>query len=281
MNEKVNEALERLEQGIASLLDTEQWKRYLMFQSRFHSYSFHNTLLIFVQKPDATMVAGFHRWKELGRFVRKGERGISILAPMFRTKCDDEGMSGIEPQPSSGEEEKRQILYGFRPVYVFDVAQTDGEPIPTVDVPTIMNGHTGWYESLCRACPFPLREVPEMEGGALGTFHHRSRSIEIVETLPEAQKAKVLIHEWAHGLLHSLADRPNRETRELEAESTAFVVASALGFDTADYSFGYIVGWSGEEAIQTLKACGTRIQKSADTILSALQLQPQVKKEAV
>jgi hypothetical protein len=105
--------------------------------------------------------------------------------------------------------------------------------------------------------------------------------VEIVETLPEAQKAKVLIHEWAHGLLHSLADRPERETRELEAESTAFVVASALGFDTADYSFGYIVGWRGEEAIQTLKACGTRIQKAAVTILSTLQLEPSVKKEAV
>lgn len=280
MNDKVKDALVRLEQGIESLLDTEQWKRYLMFQSRFHSYSFHNTLLIFIQKPDATMVAGFQQWKEMRRFVRKGERGISILAPMFRTKIEDEAAPGVE-ETALGEEAKRKILYGFRPVYVWDVTQTDGEPIPTVDVPVIMDGHTGWYESLRQACPFPLCEVHEMESGALGSFNHRTRSIEIVETLPEAQKAKVLIHEWAHGLLHSLADRPERETRELEAESTAFVVASALGFDTADYSFGYIVGWRGEEAIQTLKACGTRIQKAADTILSTLQLEPSVKKEAV
>ncbi|MCF8568411.1 ImmA/IrrE family metallo-endopeptidase [Alicyclobacillus tolerans] len=172
-------------------------------------------------------------------------------------------------------------MFGFRPVYIFDVAQTDGEPIPAVDSPAVMNGHTGWYESLREACPFPICEVPAGEDGVLGSFSHRTRSIEIVERLPEAQKTKVLIHEWAHGLLHSLTDRPDRETRELEAESTAFVVASALGFDTADYSFGYIVGWRGEEAVKTLKACGTRIQRAADAILIAFRPEQVIAKEAV
>ncbi len=280
MNEKVKEALERLEEGLVALLDTEQWKRYLRFQSQFHNYSFHNTLLIFMQKPDATMVAGFQRWKEMGRFVRKGERGITILAPMFHTEPEDEALSDIALQQVQ-DETGRKKLFGFRPVHVFDAQQTDGEPIPTVDGPEMMEGHTGWYESLWTACPFPICEVPAGEDGALGSFSHRTRSIEIVETLPEAQKSKVLIHEWAHGLLHSLTDRPERETRELEAESTAFVVASALGFDTADYSFGYIAGWRGEEAVKTLKACGTRIQKAADTILAALQPEQVIAKEAV
>lgn len=280
MNEKVKEALERLEEGLGALLDTEEWKRYLAFQGQFHSYSFHNTLLIFLQKPDATMVAGFHRWKAMGRFVRKGERGISILAPMFHTKPEDEVLSELVLHKTKGET-GRKTLFGFRPVYVFDVEQTDGEPIPNVDTPVIMYGHTGWYESLRETCPFPICEVPDGEDGVLGSFRHRTQSIEIVETLPEAQKTKVLIHEWAHGILHGLSDRPERETRELEAESTAFVVASALGFDTADYSFGYIAGWRGEEAVKTLKACGTRIQKAADTILTALQPQQVIAKEAV
>ncbi|MCF8568423.1 ssDNA-binding domain-containing protein [Alicyclobacillus tolerans] len=109
MNEKVKEALERLEEGLVALLDTEQWKRYLRFQSQFHSYSFHNTLLIFLQKPNATMVAGFHRWKAMGRLVRKGERGISILAPMFHTKPEDEVLSELALHESEGETGTKSI----------------------------------------------------------------------------------------------------------------------------------------------------------------------------
>jgi len=226
------------------------------------------------------MVAGFNRGEAMGRFVRKGERGISILAPMFHTKPEDEALSVLALHETKSETD-RKTLFGFRPVYIFDVQQTDGDPIPNVDAPVMMDGHTGWYESLRQACSFPINEVPDREDGVLGSFSHRTRSIEIVETLPEAQKTKVLIHEWAHGMLHSLTDRPEREIRELEAESTAFVVASALGFDTAGYSFGYIAGWRGEEAVKTLKACGTRIQKAADIILTALRPQQVIAKEAV
>ncbi|SDW97747.1 protein of unknown function [Alicyclobacillus hesperidum] len=275
MNEKVKAAMERLEQGLETLLNSDEWRKFLQFQAMFHRYSFANTLLIMNQNHDATFVAGYNRWKELGRYVKKGERGIEIFAPLFRKarkanteEHDQESEETVEKHNT----DKKRALYGYRVVYVFDVSQTDGEPLPSVERPKILVGESDLYAKLQQACPFPVDEVRSL-GGANGEFNLRTHQIEIVHSLPKTHKAKTLIHEWAHGLLHTtgLLTSANKPWMELEAESTAFVVAHALGLNTSDYSFGYIAGWSGKDALSTLKACGTRIQQAADSILMALE----------
>ncbi|MCL6633768.1 MAG: ArdC family protein [Alicyclobacillus herbarius] len=283
MNGKTKAAMERLEKGLETLLDSAEWRKFLQFQATFHRYSFANTLLIMIQRPNATLVAGYNRWKELGRYVKKGERGIEIFAPLFRkTKAkpvNEEQASEEEQEKEQHDEDTERVLYGYRVVYVFDVSQTEGEPLPQVERPRILTGESDLYGKLHKACPFPIREVKSL-GSANGRFELRTQHIEIVQTLPEAHKAKTLIHEWAHGILHNQGplDASCRPWIELEAESTAFVVAHALGLDTSDYSFGYIAGWSGKEAVNALKACGTRIQQAADRILRALEETPELRK---
>jgi len=282
MKNKTKEALERLEAGLETLLDSEEWMRYLQLQAKFHNYSFGNTLLILFQCPHASYVAGFSKWKEMGRFVQKGQQGIEILAPLIgKKKTDDAGTDSDLSGEQNDSGTTKKVLYGFRVVYVFDVSQTSGEPLPSPNTPLIMEGDSGLYDSLRAACVFPVSEVEGQKDGPLGAFYQQTQHIEIRKDLPESQKTKVLVHEWAHGLLHGLGTvRPDRDTRELEAESTAYVVCQALGLDTSQYSFGYIAGWSGKDAIETLKACGQRIQKAADTILSAIEPKTSLK-EAV
>ncbi|GMA59470.1 antirestriction protein ArdC [Alicyclobacillus sacchari] len=282
MNEKVKVAMERLEQGLETLLDTEEWRKFLQFQATFHKYSFANTLLISIQQPNATWVAGYNRWKALGRFVKKGEHGIEIFAPLLKKQTNKADPTKEESGETPQEEENKRILYGYRVVYVFDVSQTDGKPLPSVESPKILTGESHLYTKLQQACPFPVDEVGSL-GGANGKFNLFTHQIEIVHALPVAHKAKTLIHEWAHGLLHSNGpvDAMRKPFIELEAESTAFVVAQALGLDTSDYSFSYIAGWSGKDALAALKACGTRIQQAADQILKALEDQSYDSKKAM
>ncbi|MFD1676087.1 ArdC-like ssDNA-binding domain-containing protein [Alicyclobacillus fodiniaquatilis] len=275
---KNQEALEKLEAGILSLMDSQTWKNYLRFQSKFHSYSFTNSLLIWFQKPGATYVAGFNKWKELGRHIKKGEKGIQIFAPLFRkqrTSTDDAELSlDGEPTETNNSKPAVKMLSGFRIVYVFDVSQTEGEPfeVPNLEV-NILHGDCEWYEQLRSVCPFPVTEVSvEVLGGANGDFNRSTNAIRVLESLPELQKAKTLVHEWGHGLLHGKwAELPDIEKCELEAESVAFVVAQSLGFDTSTYTFGYIAGWNGEDAVERLRKSAIRIQNAADQILSALE----------
>jgi hypothetical protein len=281
MNDKTKDALECLEKGLETLLDAENWVQYLRFQSNFHRYSFHNQILIWAQCPNATYCAGFQQWRKMNRHVCKGERGLAILAPLIRKTDSDECLENTGQQQSDGENgTQKKVLFGYRTVYVWDVSQTDGEPLPMVSMPEVVQGDTELYARLQDVCPFPVIEV-SLGDGIRGSFNHQEQRIRVADDMPEAQKAKTLVHEWAHGLLHSLSTRrPDKETRELEAESTAYVVCHALGLDTSSYSFSYITGWSGKEAIETLKLCGSRIQKAADAILSALEAEPLLK-EAV
>ena len=280
---KLDETMELLETGIERLKESSEWKNYLVVQSKFHGYSFQNALLIYFQRPDATRVAGFRKWKELNRFVKKGEHGISILAPRFKKveKKESEEAALLE----DAADEKKRRLVGFLSVSVFDIAQTDGEPLPDRPYQMILPGDTGWYAQMKTGCPFTVTEAEkDALGGAYGDYNRRTKLIRVREDMPEATKAKVLAHEWAHGLLHSIdAERPDRPTRELEAESTAFVVMQSLGFDTSDISFGYIADWcSNEDDIKdVIRGCGSRIQKAASTILGTVQPTPVIEKEAV
>lgn len=268
MSEKTQDAMKRLEEGLQSLLEADRWIEFLRFQSAFHGYSFHNRLIIWCQNPQATHVAGFHAWKSMGRFVKKGEHGIAILAPCITKKKEKDEMHA-DPLDNAGELSKGNVF--FRTAYVFDVSQTEGEPIPTFPGVLSLSGDTDLYDRLRDLCPFRIVESEDL-GGANGSYTYATRDIQILSSRSDVHKAKTLLHEWAHGLLHGEPEgrKVSKEMKELEAESTAYVVGQALGLDTSDYSFGYIATWNGKESLIQLKACGVRIQKAADEILSSL-----------
>ena len=256
------ELLEQLTEGIANLTSSDEWQRYLDFQSRFHRYSFGNVLLIAAQCHEATRVAGFNAWRKMNRFVRKGEKAIWILAPMVYKNADAE----------DGESDR--VIRGFKFVPVFDVAQTDGEELPSVCNRLDGDDPAGHYAQLVDGGRSPSASRSRTTSSAAPrtatapTSEHRIR-VEIRNT--PAQRVKTLAHEIAHALLHE--NFKDRALAELEAESTAYVVCQALGIDTSDYSFGYVATWAGggDEAIAGIKASCERIQKTAATILRAFE----------
>ncbi|WP_219644444.1 ArdC-like ssDNA-binding domain-containing protein [Cohnella sp. CFH 77786] len=266
--EKLQAAMQLLEDGIKSLTNSDRWISYLKFHSTFHQYSFNNRLMIWLQMPNASLIAGFGAWKKLGRYVKKGEKGLVIFAPNTRTKT-------VQEQQENGDtvEKKIPILTGYHLTTVFDVSQTDGKPLPVVDVLKKLEGETEIYEQLLASCPFPVEEK-ENCGGANGSISRVTGRIEILKSNSEMQKAKTLIHEWAHGLLHIGPDVEDvqRHVRELEAESTAFIVCQELGIDSSHYSFGYLAGWgNGEKAIEDIKNAGERILRASNEILCTIR----------
>ena len=251
------ELLAQLTEGVARLTTSDEWRRYLTFQSAFHNYSFGNVLLIAAQRPTAAQVAGFHAWRKLGRHVLKGEKAIWILAPMIY-KQDD----------AAGADDER-VVRGFKYVPVFDVAQTDGEDLPTVCNRLAGDDPSGLYLRLtgvAQALGFRV-EMADLPGSTNGDCSHVERSIRVRADNSPAQQVKTLAHEIAHAILHEHFS--NRGLAELEAESTAWVVCQSLGVDTSDYSLGYVATWAGggDEAITAIKASCDRIQKTAAQIL--------------
>jgi hypothetical protein len=253
-----SELLTKLTEGVANLADSDEWKRALEFQSRFHHYSPQNVSLVLYQDPDATMVAGYETWKKQGRFVKKGEAGISILAPnRFKTTDEETG-------------EETFAIRGFHWASVFDVRQTDGEEIPNVVKKLSGEDSNNLYDQLqdyATSIGFSVSDHDFGGSGVNGDCNHTAREIRVETTNSGNQRVKTLAHELAHANLH--ADYQDRGLAELEAESTAFVVCNAMGIDSGDYSFGYVTGWSGggEEAIESIKSSRTRIQKTAEGIL--------------
>ena len=252
--------LETLAEGVRALTDSDRWAAHLDVQGRFHHYSFNNALLIGSQDPEATRVAGFATWKKLGRTVSRGERALWILAPMVGRKVRD----------ADGDE--RRPIYGFRPVPVFDVAQTEGAPLPEV-CRTLSGGDpASWFDALVgRAAGLGYSvELTELPGPTNGDCAFARRRIRVECRNQPAQRVKTLAHELAHALMHEGTD--DRSLAELEAESTAYVVCRSLGLDSADYSFGYVACWAGggPEAVARITASGTAIQRSAALILDGL-----------
>jgi antirestriction protein ArdC len=253
--------LDTLTEGIEALTTSEAWRTHLEFQSRFHSYSFSNAMLICAQDPGATRVAGFATWKKLGRAVLRGERAIWILAPMTgkRTRTDD------------GEE--RRTIVGFRPVPVFDLAQTEGDPLPEVCRTLRGDDPTAWFARLtsCAGTMGYAVVATELPGATNGDCAFALRRIRVESRNEPAQQVKTLAHELAHALLHE--DIDDRPLAELEAESTAYIVCRTLGFDTGAYTFGYVACWAGggPEAVARIKASAARIQRAAAVILDALE----------
>ena len=264
--------LERLAEGITRLTTSDRWQEWLTMQSRFHSYSFNNTLLILGQKPEASRVAGFNAWRKLDRFVRKGEKGIWILAPMvYKSDTGADAPTADEPT---------KVIRGFKAVPVFDVSQTDGAELPEVCARLDGEDEAGLYERLHRVATsigFTVEDADDL-GGANGVCTHDIHRIQVLACNSPVQRIKTLAHELGHAMLHAPGDgRPDsRAVLELEAESVAFVVCAAAGITSDDYSFGYVATWSGgaDEALAAIKASGSRIQQAADQILTALQPEP-------
>jgi len=263
---RIEAAQTELEAGVKALVSSEDWKRHLETQARFHRYSFQNVLWLAIQAAKREMplskVAGFNTWKDLGRFVKKGERALNVLAPMLGKKTDEE----------TGEE--RRVIYGFKVVSVFDMSQTDGAELPEVCHDVDGNGEA--YKALTdKLAAFSAsRSVPVTFtdcGSAQGSFNRMDKAIKVRPEMGDLQTAATLVHEVAHSLLHTEEDDcHSRPEMEVEAESVAFVVMSALGMDVSRCSFGYVAGWSKGDT-DLVKKTADRVQKAAKKILEAVE----------
>ena len=287
--EKLKEITDRLEQGIKELFDSERYKEYLRVMSKFHNYSFNNTLLIAMQKPDASLVAGFNAWKNnFKRNVMKGEKGIKILAPSpFKIKQEMEKIDPATQKPVIGAdgkpvtEEKEITIPAFKVVSVFDVSQTEGKEIPNLAVDMLTGDVERFkdvFAALEKTSPVPIG-FEKIEGGAHGYYHLEEKRIAIDEGMSELQTLKTAIHEIAHAKLHDIdlnasvteqTDRPDRRTREVQAESVAYAVCQHYGLDTSDYSFGYVAGWSSGRELDELKSSLETIRSAAAEIINSI-----------
>jgi antirestriction protein ArdC len=254
--------VEKLTDGIANLTTTDEWQRFLDYQSRFHNYSFGNVLLIAAQRHEATRVAGFRAWQKMNRFVRKGEKAIFILAPMVYKNTE----------ASEGDDER--VIRGFKWVPVFDVAQTDGEELPAICNRLAGDDPAGFFAQLvavAESIGYTVEDA-ELPGSTNGDCSFALHRIRVEVSNSPAQRVKTLAHEIAHAILHE--DFKDRRLAELEAESTAYIVCASLGFNSENYSFGYVATWAGggDEAIAGIKASCDRIQKTAATMLRSFEI---------
>lgn len=291
---KMNEIPQMLEEGVHKVFESDNYKNYLNIMSKFHNYSINNTLLIARQNPDATLVAGFKSWeKNFGRHVKKGEKGIKILAPSpYKKKvlvelvdpASREIMLDINGNPVKEETEVNMTAY--RIVSVFDVSQTEGNPLPQIGVAEL-TGNVDEYElfveALKQSTSVPI-SFENISGVAKGYYNPVTASIAVKAGMPESQTVKTMIHEIAHSILHNdildEAEKKDRQTKEVEAESVAYTVCQHFGIDTSDYSFGYIAGWSSSKETEELKQSLETIQKTASGLINDIErIMPQLKKD--
>ena len=287
--EKLKEITDRLEQGITELFDSERYKEYLRVMSKFHNYSFNNTLLIAMQKPDASLIAGFTAWKnQFQRNVKKGEKGIKIIAPSpFKIKQETEIIDPQTQKPVIGRdgkpvtEEKEITIPAYKVVSVFDVSQTEGKELPDIAVDALtgdVEQYSDFFAALEKTSPVPIG-FEKIEGGAHGYYHLEDKRIALDEGMSELQTLKTAIHEIAHAKLHDIdlnapkdeqQPRVDRRTREVEAESVAYTVCQHYGLDTSDYSFGYVAGWSSGRELAELKSSLETIRSAAADIINSI-----------
>ena len=287
--EKLKEITDRLEQGIAELFDSERYREYLKVMSKFHNYSFRNTVLIAMQKPDASLVAGFSAWKNnFGRNVMKGQKGIKIIAPSpFKIRQEVEKIDPHTQKPIIGKdgkpvtEEKEIKIPAYKVVSVFDVSQTEGKELPDIAVDELtgdVDRYKDFFAALEKTSPVPIA-FENIEGGSHGYYHLEDKRIAINEGMSELQTLKTAIHEIAHAKLHDIdlnapkdEQQPHvdRRTREVEAESVAYTVCQHYGLDTSDYSFGYVAGWSSGRELSELKSSLETIRSAAAEIINSI-----------
>ena len=289
--QRVQELTDKLEQGLQDLFNSDSYRNYLSTMSKFHNYSFNNTLLIAMQKPDATLVAGYKAWqKNFERHVNKGEKAIRILAPApYKIKEERDKIDPVTQElllDKDGNPQKEEVeitIPAFRAVSVFDVAQTDGKPIPELAAKELLSDVEG-YQDMIRAVeaisPVPI-ELEEIAGDSKGYYDREAKRIAVQENMSESQTLKTMIHEVAHSKLHSKEVeqdeqmKKDRNTKEVEAESIAYTVCQHFGVDTSDYSFGYIAGWSSGRDTKELRASMDTIRRTASELITGIEEQLQ------
>lgn len=286
-DEKMKEITDRLQAGLEELFNSEKYSEYLRVMSQFHHYSFNNTLLIAMQKPDATLVAGYHAWeKKFNRHVMKGEKGIQIIAPApFKEKQEQEKVD-----PETGEvmlredgqpetEEVTIVVPRFKVSTVFDLSQTDGDPLPELgpgELTASVEKYDIFMNAIRSVAPVPIR-FDEIRSGAKGYYDNANKEIVIQIGLSEMQTMKTAVHETAHAILHDKdimqeqGIQKDQMTKEVEAESVAFVSLAHFELDTSDYSFPYIAGWSSGRDAKELKASLNTIRKASSEIIDGIE----------
>ena len=280
----MNSILKSLETGVENIFTGDKYAQYLQTMSKFHRYSFNNTLLIAMQRPDATLVTGYRNWQSMGRQVKKGEKGITILAPApIKRKREQEILDQnrkplLDADGKPRTEEVEVVIPRFKPTTVFDISQTDGEPIETLapeELTEAVADYDLFMEAITAVSPVPIR-FDEIAGEAKGYYHSGDKEIVIQKGMSESQTIKTAIHETGHARLHDRdimekqGIEKDRLTKEVEAESVAYCVCSAFGVDTSEYSFPYIAGWSSNRDMKELKASMDIIRKTAGEMIDEL-----------
>ena len=289
IEKQLKEISERLEQGVKEIFTSERYTEYLNTMSKFHNYSFNNTLLITMQKPEATLVAGYQAWqKKFNRHVKRGEKGIQIIAPApIREKQEIEKIDPVTKEPVIGDDGQPEteivemVIPRFRVTTVFDVSQTEGEPIAELEVPEL-TGSVQFYDTFMQALqnisPVPIRMM-NVEGEAKGYYHQTEKYIAIKEDMSNVQTMKTGVHEVSHALLHDreVMDAEgvlkDQTTKEVEAESIAYIVCNHFGLDTSEYSFTYIASWCESRDMKALKASMDTIRKTSAEIIGNIEEQ--------
>lgn len=286
--QQVREITDKLEQGLKELFESERFKEYLKTMSKFYNYSFNNTLLIAMQKPDATLIAGYTAWqRNFDRYVMKGEKGIKILAPApYKVQEEREKLDPATQKPVLDKDGKpvtetvEVTRPAFKVVSVFDVSQTDGKALPDIAVDELtgsVENYAAFFDALKELSPAPIA-FENITDGAKGYFSHVENRIAIQEGMSEIQTIKTAIHEIAHAKLHAVTpgekvapeDKKDRRTKEVEAESVAYTVCQRYGIETSDYSFGYIAGWSSDKETKELKGSLETIRKTAAEMITGI-----------
>ena len=292
--EKIRQITDRLELGVHQIFESDNYRAYLSTMAKFHSYSLNNTILIAMQKPGATLVAGYTAWqKDHDRHVKKGEKGIQIIAPSpYKVKQERDALDPKtgKPQMDAQGNPLKEIIEVERPAFkvatVFDISQTEGKELPSIGVNELSGGVEGYdalFDALKATCPVPIA-FEDISSGAKGYYHTEDNRIALQKGMSQMQTVKTLIHEMSHERMHShekekpVEERLSRRSMEVEAESVAFVVGTALSaehpelkLDFSDYSFGYIAGWSSGKETAELKASLGRIQATASEMISEIE----------
>lgn len=278
--DELHQITDKLEKGVKDVFQSDKYKQFLNVMAKFPRYSVNNTMLIMMQRPDAQLCQSFTGWKQMGRYVKKGEKGISILAPApykierEQTKLDDKGRTVFDADGEPVKEKVEVTIRAFKVVKTFDLAQTDGKELPMIG-PNELVGSIDGYPKLLQALqeisPVPV-SFELIDGGAKGYYNLENKSIVIQDGMSEVQTIKTLLHEMAHQKLHDKDTVPEakditRNGKEVEAESVAYVVCQHYGINTSDYSFSYVAGWSEGKETPELKASLDKIRQTASEFI--------------
>lgn len=281
-SQQIKEITDKLLQGIEDLFESDNYKNYLKTMSRFTSYSLNNTLLIAMQKPDATLVASYGTWKKnFNRQVVKGSKSIKIICPCpYKKKveteitdADGKIILGKDGKPITEETEKNYL--SFKIANVFDISCTEGEPLPEIahKLDGTVDNYNDFMDALKQFSTLPI-EIKKIDGSANGYYHLIDKSISISSNLSQVMSMKTLIHEICHSKLHDQdtgSDKDaDKQTKEVQAESVAFTVCQYYGIDTSDYSFGYVAGWSSGKDLKELKTSLETIRQTSQTIINGI-----------